>query len=292
MKKLLFIINPKAGTDKIKSIKQTVSNVLEDTFELDFQLTTYAGHATVLAENAVANEYYGVVAVGGDGSVNEIAQALIHTPVVLGILPMGSGNGLARSLHINLEKEDALLTIKNQHVEAIDVGWVNEEHYFLSNLGVGFDVKISKEFKNTNFRGFWGYSKLVTQHILDYKTKQYEIEIDGRIERTEAFLLNVANAEQFGFNFKIAPDANLQDGYLDIVSVEKFPILQGGKLLFDAFMGAIYDNQYVSKWRGKEISIKSKSLKYYQIDGDLITNKYTDKVDIKMVPKALNVFKP
>lgn len=292
MDKLLVIINPKAGTDKVKSISDTILEYLENDFDLDIQLTKYAGHATELATNAVQNGYFGVIAVGGDGSINEVAQALVGTKTALGIIPKGSGNGLARSLHIDLNVQSALQTIKKKHLEAIDVGLVNEEHYFLSNLGVGFDVKISKEFKKATLRGFLGYSKLVTQHLFQYHPKKYKLTIDGSVHHVKAFLLNVANAEQFGFNFKIAPHADVQDGIFDIIAVKKFPILESGLLLLDAFVGNLHKNKFVHKWNGTSISIFHNPLPYYQVDGDLIKNKLANEVNIKMLPKAIYVFKP
>lgn len=293
MPALLFIINPKSGTDRVKALSDTIRKVLSDYFEIDIRLTEYAGHATELSAAAVHRGYAGVVAVGGDGSVNEVAQALVGTDTALGILPKGSGNGLARSLEIDLDTKEALEIIRRSHVDRIDVGYVNDTHYFLSNLGVGFDVKISKDFQDSDWRGFWGYTKVVADNLLGYNVKSFELMVDDQPPRIlYSFLLNIANAEQFGFNFKIAPSADLQDGLLDIVSVKKFPLWMGGDIVWKAFTGHLYDSKYTDKWQGRHIVIKSPVLDHYQVDGDLIRNQTPGMVKVTVMPGALKVFKP
>ena len=293
MPALLFIINPRSGTDRVKALSDMIRSVLDGYFNIDIQLTAYPGHATELAAEAVRKAYAGVVAVGGDGSVNEVAQALVGTGTALGILPKGSGNGLARSLEIDLDTREALEVIRKGHVDRIDVGFVNGSHYFLSNLGVGFDVQISKDFRDSDWRGFWGYTKVVADNLLGYTVKAFELTVDDLPPRMlYSFLLNIANAEQFGFNFKIAPSADLQDGLLDIVSVQKFPLWMGGDIVWKAFTGQLYDSKYTDKWQGKEITIKSPVLDYYQVDGDLIRNQTPGMVSVRVLPGALKVFKP
>lgn len=293
MEKLLFLINPKSGTDKSKKLSSIIHKELDGVFEIDIRYTEYAGHATELAKEAVGNNYRGVVAVGGDGSVNEVAQALVGTEVCLGILPKGSGNGLARSLHIDINVKDAIKTIKKNVIEKIDVGCVNDTHYFMSNLGVGFDVKVSKDFRQTNFRGIWGYAKVVLNNLMGYKPKKYTLQIDGKKpKKIRSFLLNIANAEQFGYNFRIAPDADLQDGILNIVSIKKFPLWKGGSITLKAFNGTIYKSRYTKSWKGRKVILKGKKLKYYQVDGDLVKNDTPGTVHVTIVPLAINVFKP
>ncbi|OJU74382.1 MAG: hypothetical protein BGO09_11205 [Bacteroidetes bacterium 47-18] len=290
---LLFIINPKSGTDRVKALSETIREALGSHFDIDIRLTEYAGHATALSAAAADRNYAGVVAVGGDGSVNEVAQSLVGTETALGILPKGSGNGLARSLEIDLDTKEALGIIRKGNTDRIDVGYVNESHYFLSNLGVGFDVQISRDFSESQWRGFWGYTKVVADNLLGYNVKSFELTIDEQPPRiVYSFLLNIANAEQFGFNFKIAPAADLQDGLLDIVSVKKFPLWLGGDIILKAFTGHLYDSKYTDKWQGKHIVIKSPSLDYYQVDGDLIRNSTPGTVSVSVLPGALKVFKP
>lgn len=292
MERLVVIINPKAGTDKIKAYQNILHEELGQCFQLNIVLTQYAGHAIKIAEEAVTNKCFGVIVIGGDGSANEVAQALVGSQTALGIIPKGSGNGLARSLHIDLKFKEALNTIKKKNLESIDVGLVNDDHYFLSNLGVGFDVKISKDFKETNFRGFWGYTKLIAKNIVNFKPQTFKLTIDNKIFYIKAFLLNIANAEQFGFNFKIAPKASLQDGIFDIVAIKKFPLYYSPALLLQAFSGQLYKNKFVTKWNGKSIQISHPKLNYYQVDGDVVKNKFPGTVNVKVLSHALNVFKP
>ncbi len=294
MKKLCIIINPKAGTDQNKAVTALIRAILGKHYQLDFKTTAYAGHGKILAQEAVDNKYFAVVAVGGDGSVNEIAQSLVHTDTALGIIPMGSGNGLARSLKIDLNPKSALENIKNGHITAIDVGYVNNSEYFLSNIGVGFDVAVTQAFAKSNHRGFWGYFMTIAKCLWKYKPANFEISIEDAALKfsRKAFLLNVANAEQFGYNFHIAPRSSLTDGKFDLVLVKPFPKLKGLIVALKAFSGKILESTYTEKWECKNISISGKDLNSYQIDGDYKENPTPGKISISMLPKAINVFYP
>jgi diacylglycerol kinase (ATP) len=294
MKKILVLINPKAGNDKNKALQDLISQELGAYYNIYFEKTAYAGHATLLAQQAVLQKYFAVIAVGGDGSINEIASALVHTETALGIIPRGSGNGIARSLQIDLDASSALKTIKNGIIQHIDVGIVNDQQYFFSNLGVGFDVAISKSFANATTRGFQGYVAMVFKHYFSYKCNIYEIITDGKpAQIKEAFMLNIANAEQFGLNFKIAPHASMNDGKFDIILTKNFPKLLGLKITWQAFTGKILNNKYIEKWHGKNLIIRSKNnLSYYQVDGDVKANNNSNELKISIIPSALKVFQP
>lgn len=289
MRKLRFIINPKSGPRRNIDLESIIDdNIDKDQFEYEITYTEFQGHGVLLALEAVQLEYYGVVAVGGDGSIHEVAQSLVNTSLVLGIIALGSGNGLARSMQISLDPAKAIQIINENNIESIDVGKV-ENNYFFSNLGVGFDATVSKAFANSSTRGLSTYTKIVAQKLNSYEVKEWELTFDDQILKVNAFLLNVANAPQFGYNFKIAPKAELQDGLLDIVVVHSFPFYWAPIVAAQAFLGNLQDNKYVDIYQSKHLSIYHKDLNSYQLDGDVFQSK-SNKIDIKIVPKSLKVF--
>ena len=265
---ITFIINPRAGVEREKEIKAAIKAQLNEfLYTYDIQHTQYAKHGTELARIAAANGAYAVIAVGGDGSVNDVAQGLIGTDTVLGIIPKGSGNGMARTMKIPLDTFAAVRVINTGRVVNMDLGYANELP-FISNAGVAFDALISKKFSTSLKRGFAVYSWLVTKHLWLYKPWRFEINIDGQKISEEAFMVTVANGQQFGYNFRIAPMACYNDGLLDLVIVRKFPKILGGLIALRAMKGNITDSTYVTHVRGKEITISHPELKLMQTDGD------------------------
>jgi len=289
LRKLRFIINPKSGPRRNIDLESIIDNNIDkDQFEYEITYTEFQGHGVLLALEAVQLEYYGVVAIGGDGSIHEVAQSLVNTSLVLGIIALGSGNGLARSMQISLDPAKAIQIINENNIESIDVGKV-ENNYFFSNLGVGFDATVSKAFANSSTRGLSTYTKIVAQKLNSYEVKEWELTFDDQILKVNAFLLSVANAPKFGYDFKIAPKAELQDGLLDIVVVHSFPFYWAPIVAAQAFLGNLQDNKYVDIYQSKCLSIYHKDLNNYQLDGDVFQSK-SNKIDIKIVPKSLKVF--
>jgi YegS/Rv2252/BmrU family lipid kinase len=267
-KHVVFIINPKSGVERQKEIKKGIETHLDQskhTYEILF--TEYAKHGTVLAREAAGKGAYAVVAVGGDGSVNDVVQGLLGTDAVLGIIPKGSGNGMARTMKIPIDTNAAIRIINQGTFTNMDVAYANGQA-FISNAGVAFDALISKKFAKSERRGLMVYSWLVTKHLWMYKTWDWKITIDGQEMTKKAFMVNVANGQQFGYNFQIAPMASFTDGYLDLVIVRKFPKILGGVISFLAMTGKIMSSRYVTHMRGKEITISHPSLNLMQTDGD------------------------
>jgi YegS/Rv2252/BmrU family lipid kinase len=267
-KHVVFIINPKSGVERQKEIKKGIETHLDQgkhTYEIVF--TEYAKHGTVLAREAAGKGAYAVVAVGGDGSVNDVVQGLLGTDTVLGIIPKGSGNGMARTMKIPIDTNAAIRIINQGTFTNMDVAYANGQA-FISNAGVAFDALISKKFAKSERRGLMVYSWLVTKYLWMYKTWDWKITIDGKEMTKKAFMVNVANGKQFGYNFQIAPVASFTDGYLDLVIVRKFPKILGGVISFLAMTGKIMNSRYVTHMRGKEITISHPSLNLMQTDGD------------------------
>jgi diacylglycerol kinase (ATP) len=290
MEKVLFIINPKSGVDRVKALAAVIDQQLDKRrFESEIAYTQYAKHGTILAREAVARGVQIIVAVGGDGSVNDVIAGIRGTEATLAIIPKGSGNGLARSLGIPLEAEKAIRLINRGQKHSIDLGKAGEQ-LFVSNVGVGFDALVAKKFAKSKRRGMMMYSWIVTKYLWKYKEWTWEIEVDGKKMKERAFILTVANAQQFGYNFKIAPLADLQDGLFDIVILKKYPKVLGALIALRAFRGSLLNSRYVAYTRGREVTIRHAHLNMMQVDGDV--HPCSTELKITMLPAALNVLVP
>lgn len=290
MKKILFIINPKSGVDRVKALQGLIEKHLDkEQFAPEIAYTQYAKHGTELAKEAVKNGFKIIVAVGGDGSVNDIIAGIYGTEATLAIIPKGSGNGLARSLRIPLDPAKAIDLINKGKVHTIDLGKA-DGRIFVSNAGVGFDALVARKFAKSKRRGMAMYSWIVTKYLWMYKEWKWDIEVDGKSLHERAFILTVANAEQFGYNFKIAPVADLQDGLFDIVIIRKYPKILGAAIALRAFNGSILKSKYVRHLKGKQVTIRHPQLSLLQMDGDV--HPCGNEVRVEMLQSALHVVTP
>lgn len=270
-KHLVFIVNPRSGVERNKQIQQSIDRLLNHAvYSYEIKLTERAGHGEQLAREAAAAGAFAVVAVGGDGSVNDVIRGLFGTTTALAIIPKGSGNGLARTLSIPVQLDTALQTINRCITEQIDVGSVNGK-LFASNAGVGYDALICKKFADSTRRGLSVYAWLITKYMWLYRDKTWSLNIDGKPYEKTAFLINVANGTQMGYNFKIAPDASWTDGLLDVVIIRKFPKILGGLLGLKMLNGTLLKSRYVDRIRAKKIVISHPELDHMQVDGDPVS---------------------
>jgi YegS/Rv2252/BmrU family lipid kinase len=289
-KHLVFIINPKSGVDREKAIQFAIDSKLDKTqYSYELIHTEYAKHGTTLAKEAANKGAYAVVAVGGDGSVNDIVAGLIGTQTALAIIPKGSGNGMARTMDIPLKELEAIEVINKGNAVMIDIGFANERP-FISNAGVAFDALISKKFAKSKRRGFAIYSWLVTRYMWTYKEWNWDITIDGEPIKERAFIISIANGKQFGYNFQIAPIADWTDGLFDIVVIKKFPKLLGGLLVMRAMNGTIIDSPYVKHYTGKDVVIHHPKLRLMQTDGD--AHECTDTIHFRIEKGLQKVIVP
>ncbi len=223
MLKLLAIINPKSGTGKKTNVATLIEKVIDkDVFFVDFRTVSAEGDAFKFATEAVENAYYGVIAVGGDGTINGVASALIGTDVALAIVPVGSGNGLARHLKIPMKIEDALMVVNKNLIEKFDYCTVNDRP-FMCTCGVGFDAQVAYDFAEDGKRGLTTYLKKTIGDYLHYEPQKYVIELNGQQVEEKAFVITCCNAAQYGNNSFIAPHASVQDGLLDVTMITPFP---------------------------------------------------------------------
>jgi len=289
LRKILFIINRKAGTDREKRLEDVIRQHLPaPEFSVSITHLAYLGHGTHLAQEAVQQGVDTVVAVGGDGSINEIAQGLIGSQTALAVIPLGSGNGLARALKIPLNVHKALQVIVQNKRGPIDAGYANE-HLFLSNAGVGFDAVVADKFRHTKKRGLQGYARLVIKTFREYKGDNYTINIDGKTLDRPAFLLSVANGNQFGYEFKLAPNASVFDGLLDVCIVPPVSFLGLLPLSIYSLLGTVHKTKYMQHHTGEHITVSSPQLAYLQVDGDAVPLNSKGEVQFKVVKAALQV---
>ena len=270
-KQLLLIINPVSGTTSKKGVAERIERRLADAgFDVRTEYTTCAGDATRLARLAVEQGFYGVLACGGDGTVNETARALCNTPVALGIVPTGSGNGLARHIAIPVDVDGSLDVIAADHIASCDYGTVCSRPFFCT-FGVGFDAAVSDHFARQHRRGLVTYLQSAVHEFMHYESERYHIEIDGREFPRDAFLVVCCNASQYGNNAFIAPDASIRDGVLDITVVRAAGRLRKAILGFDMMAGFIGKNALVETVRARHAVITREAPGPAHIDGEPLT---------------------
>ncbi len=286
-KKVAFIINPISGAkDKAKLPDIINSTAIEKNVQVDIFHTARPNHASELVRELVANSYSRIVAVGGDGTINEIARELVGKDVELAIIPQGSGNGLARHLGIPLAVQKAVNVALCNSSELIDTATINNVPFFCT-AGVGFDALIGNRFAESGSRGFSTYATIATKEFLNYKSKEYSITIDGIVYNRSAFLITIANASQYGNNAYIAPQADLQDGILDVVIVAKPPLIFGPLFAARMFLKKIETSQYVEVLKGKNIKIKRNEEDYVHFDGE--PGKMGKELKLSILPSSLRV---
>lgn len=288
-KKVVFIINPKSGIGKKSIVEKEITTEI-DTESIDFEIiyTKYRGHAKEIAER-FSGKTDAIVAVGGDGTVNEIGSALVGSETALAIIPVGSGNGLARELNIPLRTSQAISVINNMHTRKIDVMKLNA-YYSLNVAGVGFDSFISHKFSTAKRRGPLQYMRLITQEFPAYKSQEYTLNIDGHFFKRNAFLISFANSAQWGNNIRISPNAQVDDGLIDVCIVANFPNYAVPALLVSLLAQAIDKNKYDEIIHAKEVELMNEEPLLGHVDGEPIMIEPHSKISI--LPLSLNVVVP
>ena len=289
--KVLFIINPVSGIGKQKTVEKALESYLDkEKYDYGIAYTEYAHHATLISKNAVKTGYSTDVMVGGDGSINDCVRGLINTETKLGIIPAGSGNGLARCLHIPLDIKKAIEVINLNNHLTIDTVTLNNMPY-ASVAGIGFDALIAKEFTGSKIRGFQTYLKLVLKDYINYKPQNYKLIVDGKKIEREALFISFMNSNQFGYNAIIAPKASLNDGLLDIVVVKKPPIILAPLVIQMMFFHKMDKSPYVETFRAKKVEVTNFEDGILNLDGEGIEYKQNN-LEFCVEPNDLNVIVP
>ncbi len=288
MKRILFIINPNSGKKKTENIRKAISKQIDlQNHDVSIMYSKYAGHAIELSKEAVVDNMDVVVAVGGDGTVNEIASQLVNTNTILGIVPLGSGNGLARHLGIPRNIKKSVEIISNSIVTKIDTATINNK-FFTSIAGIGFDAMIADKFAKGKTRGFTGYFNLIINEYFRYNLGNYTLSFNDKPKSDhKALFIAFANSNQFGYSTTIAPSACLTDGLLDVCIVRKPKFLSLPRiamLLFSKKIGKSSDIQIVKAGR---ISVTRENEDMVNIDGEPILME--NKLDIRVNPLSLKI---
>lgn len=286
----LLIINPIAGTSSKQQLPESVAQALASlNTELTVRYTTGSGDATQFARHAVAEGMNAVLAAGGDGTVNETAKGLSGSNVPLGIIPCGSGNGLARHLGIPLDIRGALNVLKLQNVVDCDHGSVNGKPFFCT-FGIGFDAAVSDVFARSKQRGKLTYVRSTVEQYFSYQPETYAISANGTDITEKAFLVAVCNASQYGNNAYIAPRASITDGLLDVTVVHAGNLLTTALVGLDLLTGMIEENMLTHTFRSAEIMISRSAPGVVHLDGEPLT--MDAELHIKCHAGALRVFTP
>ena len=286
MRNIAFIVNPISGTKAKNRVAKLIRELLDtQQFAPTVVVTEYAGHATQLAQQFAMQDYYAVVAVGGDGTVNEVACGLIGTNTALGIIPNGSGNGFARHLDISTRMNRAIEMLNSSEVINVDYGLVNDIPFF-STFGVGFDAVVAHDFADSN-RGFKGYVQSIFKDLFQYKPETYHLAGEGFDIDSKAFLINFANAGQWGYDAYIAPKASVQDGLLDVAIVTEFPMTAAPGLALSLFTKDIDENLHMNTIRTKQMTLTRNSEGPAHIDGTPAT--LPAQLHVRIVEDGLKV---
>lgn len=288
--KLRFVFNPKSGRPRRNApiLPLLRSFISERALDADLVSTEGPGHATEIARDAVAAGCLRVIAVGGDGTVNEVAQALIHTPAAMGLVPCGSGNGLA--LHLGLPRTLAgaldLATGTFGRLAELDSGTVNGLA-FVNAMGLGLDADVARRFNRLVKRGLPAYAATALSAFFDRKTERCHITAGGHRESVDAVLIAVANSDQYGNNAKIAPHARVDDGALDLVAVRPVGLLSAAVLGARLFMGNIDRSTRVRRLRSTRFLIERPSAGFIHTDGE--THMAGAVLEVVVRPRSLRV---
>ena len=286
-KRIIFVVNPISGTQSKKAILKWIDERMDrSVYDYSIVKTQYAGHATQIAASAVQDKADVVVAIGGDGTINEIARALVHSETALGIIPCGSGNGLARHLRIPMEPKAAIDIINQGNRLCIDYGKINNIPFFCT-CGVGFDAFVSLKFADSGKRGLLTYLENTLHESLTYQPETYEIENEEGTMKYKAWMIACGNASQYGNNAYIAPQASLTDGLMDVTIMEPFTVLDVPSLSFQLFNKTIDQNSRVKTMRAKKIKIHRAHDGVMHFDGDpLMAGK---ELEVEIIPGGLYV---
>ena len=243
---ILFLVNPKSGVSRKRRVPQMVEKYIDRArYDVSVCYTQYAGHAYELARDAAARGVDVVVAVGGDGTVNEVGRAIVHTATALAVIPCGSGNGFARHVGIPIGVKSAIEFINKAEPVDIDYGKINGQPFFCS-CGMGFDAVVSSDFAKGKGRGVFNYIRYSLLDWVKYRPETYVVETEGMKEAFEAFVIACGNASQYGNNAYIAPFASMRDGLATVSILSPFNAFEVPLMATHLFTHTFDESTHVS----------------------------------------------
>ena len=288
-KKILFIINPISGVGRHKTVEKLIDEKLNrNIFDYELAFTKASKHAIELSKQGAKENFEIIVAVGGDGSVNEVGRSLVGTNAALAILPCGSGNGAARHMKIPMNLKKAMDAINRNKITSIDTFSVNDETV-INTAGIGFAAHIAHEFSRFKKRGFKNYLKIAIRDSMKYKSQPCEIIINGETKKLNAFIIDICNGTQWGNNAVIAPHADNADGVLDLSIVKDFPFRNFPLMATRLFTKTIHNSKFVEIVKVKEAVIRQKKT-IAHIDGE--PYNMGNELRVKINPLSLKIIIP
>lgn len=289
-KRISIIVNPIAGErDNIKFANQTSSILRKNGWEVEQLITKQAGHAHELALEKRNEPNTIIASMGGDGTINEIASALVNSQTPLAIIPCGSGNGLAKMLGISSAPSRIVNYFNKGKVSPIDVGTLNNYHFFCT-CGFGFDAMVAQSFSKSKQRGLKTYIESTIQKAIEFNAIYAEFTLDGKAFSGDFMMVTIANANQFGNNAFIAPNAKLNDGWLDVTIIRKFPKVLAAAVATTLFTKHIDQFKFVETYRVKEMEITALEIPLFHRDGDYFEVELPTKITIQ--PQTLHLLHP
>jgi YegS/Rv2252/BmrU family lipid kinase len=285
-----FIINPVSGPKTKVDVAARVKLHLDHSrFDHEIVYTDYAGHAPILAKQAAEQGAAVVVAVGGDGTVNEVARGLLHTETALGVIPRGSGNGLARHLQVPLSVDGAIRFLNQGHRSLIDSGNING-HPFFTTAGIGFDAYISSVFAGSKRRGLKTYVELIMKEVRNYRHLPVKATINGKTIATECFVMAFANAAQYGNNAYIAPLADIRDGLLDVCLVRQLDLFKAMNLSYSMMSKKPASADSAEYFKTTAVEVVTDHSLMFHADGEFMGK--ASRFVVGVLPKSLHVVAP
>jgi YegS/Rv2252/BmrU family lipid kinase len=254
-------------------------------FTIEFVYTEYHRHAEEIAKNLVSQKVPFVIAVGGDGTVNQIGSQLINSSTCLGVIPTGSGNGFARHLKLPMVIEDAVKLINKRTIKTIDTGLINDIP-FLNIAGVGFDGHVSNVFHSYGRRGLSGYAKVVLKEFSSFKSEKIVLETEDGEFKQEAFMVCFANGQQFGNRIYISPKASMSDGKLDVCLFKKPMFSYIPRMFFKMINKKELPEKYFKEYKARTILLSHK-FNYFHIDGEPF--EAPPQLSVRCIPSSLTV---
>ncbi len=288
---LLFIVNPISGIGRQKKIEALLeSNIDHSLLDYTVRYTERIHHGTELAKDAVEQGCFdAIVTVGGDGSVNDVVSGMVGSNIALGIIPCGSGNGLARNLKIPLTPAHAIEILNHYKVAEIDTIYLNDR-VIASIAGIGFDARVARRMKQTKVRGLQAYAKIILTDYPTYKEHTYRLNIDGNEIERKAWFISFANSNQFGYNTAIAPLAQLDDGLIDVCIVDRIPLLHLPMTAPLLYLNHFELSQHVEYFKAHEVTVYNNDEKWVNIDGE--GERIGTELHFRNVRKSLKVLVP
>ncbi len=280
---VLFLVNPRSGARR-RNVDTVIRQACRD-WTIDLQSCPEIAGLDDVILRAIRGGVDIVYAVGGDGTIHEIAKRLIGTTVALGVVPAGSGNGFARHLGLPMDPAASLRACRGLRIETIDTATVNCEP-FVATMGLGFDAWIADAFAHAGVRGLKTYVRVALRGFGGYQREEYDIAIDGKRSTHRALVVAIANASQYGNNARIAPLASLQDGMLDVTVVESANLIAAVRL----FTGSLHRARGVVTMRAQRVEITRRSAGPAHLDGEPLT--LPQVVNVEVVPRSLRVVVP